>query len=87
MGKIGATFSKAEKQSKDGVPLGFREVIRREIIAYNLPTKVAVWSKSHKLIIACDTGKASLYNLALDPGETIDLSATAPMVLKVSKIP
>lgn len=67
-------------QPESTVAVNFKDPVGRK--TFDLPTKVAIWSKSHKLIVACDTGKASLYNLAVDPGETIDLSDTAPTVLK-----
>ena len=67
-------------QPEATVAVNFKDPVGQK--TFDLPTKVAIWSKSHKLIVACDTGKASLYNLAVNPGETIDLSETAPTILK-----
>jgi arylsulfatase A-like enzyme len=67
-------------QSEATVAVNFKDPVGQK--TFDLPTKVAIWSKSHKLIVACDTGRVSLYNLAADPGESIDLSGTAPAVRK-----
>jgi arylsulfatase A-like enzyme len=67
-------------QSEATVAVNFKDPVGQKI--YDLPTKLAIWSQSYKLIVSCDTGGVSLYNLAADPGESIDLSGTAPTVRK-----
>jgi arylsulfatase A-like enzyme len=67
-------------QTESTVAVNYKDPVGQKI--FDLPTKVAIWSKSYKLIVACDTGRVSLYNLAADPGESIDLSGTAPIVRK-----
>jgi len=67
-------------QTESTVAINYKDPVGQKL--YDLPTKVVVWSKSHKLIVSCDTGRVSLYNLAADPGESIDLSGTAPTVRK-----
>jgi arylsulfatase A-like enzyme len=67
-------------QTESTVAVNYKAPVGQRI--YDLPTKVAIWSKSRKLIVSCDTGQALLYNLAADPGESTDVSEIAPTILK-----
>ncbi|MGZ8434466.1 MAG: hypothetical protein ACXW6T_08985 [Candidatus Binatia bacterium] len=45
-----------------------------------MPTKIAIWWDKYKLIAACQSGEALLYDLAGDPQELVDISARDPGV-------
>ncbi|MGZ9152768.1 MAG: sulfatase-like hydrolase/transferase [Candidatus Binatia bacterium] len=49
-------------------------------IVHYLPTKIAIWWDKYKLIAACQSGEALLYDLAGDPQELVDISARDPGV-------
>ncbi|HET7004033.1 MAG TPA: hypothetical protein VFK65_00980, partial [Candidatus Binatia bacterium] len=43
-------------------------------VIHYFPTKFAVWWDRFKLIAACQTGKALLYDLRSDPDELVDIA-------------
>ncbi|MDP9129409.1 MAG: sulfatase-like hydrolase/transferase, partial [Candidatus Binatota bacterium] len=49
-------------------------------IVHYLPTQIALWWGNHKLIAACESGQASLYDLRSDPQERVDIAARFPEV-------
>jgi arylsulfatase A-like enzyme len=49
--------------------------------SYPLPTKLAIWARPYKVIVDCESAHTSLYNLASDPQEKIDLSKHSPKVV------
>ena len=73
----------------EGVPLHpGQRADPREIVTINYkdptdqkihdqPTKLVIRWQQHKLIVSCDHQRAELYDLNLDPGEQVDLSARA----------
>lgn len=75
-----ALFSHKSPETETTVTLNFKDPAGQNI--YPLPTQIAIWSGRHKLILACESGRTMLYNLADDPDETTDLSKTLPTVLR-----
>jgi arylsulfatase A-like enzyme len=49
-------------------------------IIHYLPTQIAIWWDNYKLIAACQSGQASLYDLRSDPQERFDIAARFPGV-------
>jgi len=45
-------------------------------VAHHFPTKFAIWWERYKLIAPCQSGKASLYDLASDPQEIVDIATS-----------
>jgi arylsulfatase A-like enzyme len=44
-------------------------------VVHHLPTKIAIWWDKYKLIAACQSREALLYDLRRDPDELVDIAA------------
>jgi arylsulfatase A-like enzyme len=67
----------------DTIAINFKHP--RKGVHYPLPTRLALWSGHHKLIVHCDGSKLELYDLAEDPAEQLDRSAQSSTTVRALK--
>jgi arylsulfatase A-like enzyme len=70
-------------ESRDSIAVNYKQP--NEGTYFSLPTMLAIWSGSYKLIISCKGDRIELYDLKKDPGEAVNLARKHSDVVKSLK--